>query len=99
MSLLPYIINELVNDRYDPVERLYDQHFGLGLRNEDIYRRPTSSLGLTGPILSGYLRPYRHVLPEESGISTVQDEKDQFKVSGSLNRARSALVSEASSLI
>ena len=83
MSLIPYLVNELINDRYDPVERLYDQNFGLGLRNEDLYRRPTSSLGLAGPILSGYLRPYRHMVPEESGISTVQEDKDQFKVSQS----------------
>jgi len=85
MSLLPYIVSELVNDRYDPVERLYDQHFGLCLRNEDIYRRPVSALEMAGPILAGYLRPYRHVMPEESGISTIQDEKDQFKVSDLLS--------------
>lgn len=80
MSLLPFIVNELVNDRYDPVERIYDQHFGLGLRNEDLYRPSLSHLGLTGPILSGYLRPLRHLLPEDSGISTVHDDKNQFKV-------------------
>lgn len=81
MSLLPYIVNELINDRYDPVERLYDQHFGVGLRDSDLYRRPTSVAGLTGPILSGYLRPFRHLVPEESGVSSIQDDKDQFKIS------------------
>ena len=80
MSLLPYIVNELINDRYDPVERLYDQNFGLGLRNEDLYRRPSSALSLAGPLISGYLRPFRHLIPEESGTSTIQDDKDQFKV-------------------
>lgn len=81
MSLLPYIVNELINDRYDPVERLYDQHFGLGLRNDDVYRHPAALLGLAGPSLSGYLRPYRHLTPEDSGISAIKDDKDEFKVS------------------
>nr|ABM55532.1 putative small heat shock protein [Maconellicoccus hirsutus] len=82
MSLLPYIVNELVRDsydRYDPFSPLYDQHFGLGLLNDDLYRRPAISAFST-PVLAGYLRPHRHSHPENSGISTIVNQKDQFKV-------------------
>lgn len=79
MSLLPYIVNELVRDAYDPLSSLYDQHFGLGLLNDDLYRRPAIN-AYTAPILAGYLRPHRHSHPEESGISAISNQKDQFKV-------------------
>nr|AIU47040.1 heat shock protein [Phenacoccus solenopsis]QAX88058.1 heat shock protein 20.7 [Phenacoccus solenopsis] len=76
MSLLPYLVNELVRDTYDPFSRLYDQNFGLGLLNDDLLRRPAIST----PILAGYIRPHRHLHPDDSGISTVANQKDQFKV-------------------
>jgi len=79
MSILPYLVNELVRDSVDPLSSLYDQHFGLGLLNDDLYRRPSIS-AYSGPILAGYLRPHRHVHPEESGMSTIVNQKDQFKV-------------------
>lgn len=80
MSILPYLVNELVRDSYDPLSSLYDQHFGLGLLNDDLYRRPAIS-GISGPILAGYLRPHRHSNADDSGISTISNQKDQFKVS------------------
>ncbi len=77
MSLLPYIVNELVRDTYDPFSRLYDQNFGIGLLNDDLYRRPALS---AVPLLAGYVRPHRHMLPQDSGISTVSNQKGEFKV-------------------
>lgn len=74
MSLLPYVVNEMLRDTYDPFSRLYDQHFGVGMLNDDLFRR-------TPALFSGYLRPHRFEVPEDSGISTIANQKDQFKVS------------------
>lgn len=76
MSLLPYIVNEILRDTYDPLTRLYDQNFGSGLFNDELYRRP---LVAATPLL-GYVRPHRHLLPEDSGVSQIVNQKDQFKV-------------------
>lgn len=79
MSILPYLVNELVKDAYDPLTRLYDQNFGLGLLNDDLVRRPAYAAAPS--ILTGYIRPHRHLHPEDSGFSTIANQKDQFKVS------------------
>ncbi len=83
MSLLPHLINELVRpsyDRYDPINRLYDQNFGFGLLDDDLlYARP-SVLDLATPLLAGYVRPLRHQRPESSGVSSIVSDKDGFKV-------------------
>lgn len=80
MSLLPYVLNELIREpyeRYDPLSRIYDQDFGVGLLNDDLYRR---SVLPTVPLLAGYLRPHRHSHQDQSGVSTIANKKDQFKV-------------------
>lgn len=80
MSLLPYVVSSVLDD-YDPYyNRLYDQNFGLGLFNDDMFVRPWSLTGLATPLHSGYLRALRHLQPEESGVSTVSNKKDEFKV-------------------
>lgn len=80
MALLPYLLNDLLNERErDPVSRLFDQDFGVSLLNDDLYR---PSIGtFTTPLLTGYIRPLRHVIPDDSGVSTVTRDKDNFKVS------------------
>lgn len=80
MALLPYLLNDLLAERErDPVSRLFDQDFGVSLLNDDLYR---PSIGaLTTPLLAGYLRPLRHVIPDDSGVSTITRDKDNFKVS------------------
>nr|AFX84562.1 21.9 kDa heat shock protein [Lygus hesperus] len=83
MSLLPALLNELIEDlnnlnrptRY-LLGDLYDQHFGLGLG--DI---PSTRLPHLPAIRAGYLRPWRNLAPPESGISTVKVDESQFKVS------------------
>lgn len=79
MSVVPYILNELLDDYYDPVSRLYDQNFGSSLFGSDLRRVP-SVTGLTTPFLSGYLRPLRAIQPQDSGVSSIVNEKDNFKV-------------------
>lgn len=79
MSLLPYVMNRAEN-YYDPFyDRLFDQNFGLGLLNDDLRLSP-SWLGLETPFRSGYLRTLRHLQPEDSGVSSVTNTNDEFKV-------------------
>nr|AIU47035.1 heat shock protein [Phenacoccus solenopsis] len=83
MSLLPYVLNELTDDLYpyrSPFSSLYDQNFGLGLLNDDLILRRPSIGALSVPLRSGYLRLLRPSLLEESGVSSVSNQKDQFKV-------------------
>lgn len=79
MSLLQYLLEDAIRDsyNYDPRSRMYDQNFGLGLLNDDLYRRPALA---SVPLLAGYLRPHRHTHLDESGVSTIANKKDQFKV-------------------
>lgn len=81
MSLLPYVVNELLSDPYDPLSRLYDQHFGAGLLDDDILMYRPSLNTLLGPMRAGYLRPVRPTVLENSGVSSISNQKDQFKVS------------------
>lgn len=81
MALLPHLLHELLHDarERDPVSRLFDQDFGIGLLNDELYR---PSIGaLTTPLLAGYVRPLRHVIPDDSGVSSITRDKDSFKVS------------------
>ncbi|KAK7571808.1 hypothetical protein V9T40_014280 [Parthenolecanium corni] len=80
MALLPHLLHELLHDarERDPVSRLFDQDFGIGLLNDELYR---PSIGaLTTPLLAGYVRPLRHVIPDDSGVSSITRDKDSFKV-------------------
>lgn len=79
MSVVPYILNELLDDYYDPLSRLYDQNFGSGLFSNDLRRAP-SLAGLSTPLLAGYLRSHRHIQPQDSGVSFITNDKDSFKV-------------------
>jgi len=50
---------------------LFDQNFGLGLMNEDLYQ----------PMMSrSYIRPWRHLTRQQSGVSNVINDKDKFQV-------------------
>lgn len=77
MSLLPYVLNDAWSD---PFTRLYDQHFGLGLLDDDISFNRPSLASLVGPLRAGYLRTLRPSVLEESGVSAMENEKDQVKV-------------------
>lgn len=80
MSVIPYLLDQLVNDDYDPFPNLYDQNFGLGLLNDELRRARPSLRGISTPFLAGYVRPFRHLQPNESGVSSIVNEKDNFKV-------------------
>lgn len=73
MSLLPYLLEELSRPT------VYDQHFGLGLLDDDMTVPRNSYFGL--PIgLRGYQRPWRIVAAPQSGLSCIHSDKDGFKV-------------------
>lgn len=76
MSLVPYLVRDLLNDPiydgyYSPIGRLYDQHFGGGLFNDDLF--------INRPALYNYLNQVPRLRFEDSG-ATVSDDKNQFKV-------------------
>ncbi|XP_024085068.1 alpha-crystallin A chain-like [Cimex lectularius] len=76
MSLLPVLFNELLDDYRSPVYDLTDQHFGLGLMEEDL--RPCRLL--QAPLRCGYIRPWRNLSAGDSGLSSIVSNKDEFKV-------------------
>uniref|UniRef100_A0A023F777 Putative 21.4 kDa heat shock protein n=1 Tax=Triatoma infestans TaxID=30076 RepID=A0A023F777_TRIIF len=79
MSLLPALINELLDDYRRPFfGNIYDQNFGMGLLNDEILR-PRSTL-LSVPLRCGYLRPWRTLDAGDSGVSTVAADNNEFKV-------------------
>lgn len=81
MALLPYWANQVWDD-YDPYyfNRLFDQNFAVGLLNDDLDLELPSFLGLGTPFGSGYLRTLRHLQPKDSGVSSISNTKEQFKV-------------------
>lgn len=78
MSLVP-LLSELLDDYRRPhLGDLYDQNFGLGLLNDEVLR-PVHSL-LSGPLRSGYLRPWRNLAAAESGVSAIQTDKNEVRI-------------------
>ncbi|MCP6508237.1 small heat shock protein, partial [Klebsiella pneumoniae] len=59
---------------------MYDQHFGLGLLDEDLFVQPWRH-GYTQPMLMRlYQRPSRLNSAAQSGLSLIQNDKNNFKV-------------------
>lgn len=85
MAYLPLLLNELEEMRRpSPLGNLFDQHFGMGLLNDQLVC-PRHTL-LTVPLRSGYIRPWRTQACEQSGVSNVTTDKNTFKVSITLLR-------------
>lgn len=76
MSLVPYLMNEMIRDFERP---LYDQNFGLGLFPSDLIVPRSELLAL--PLHSGYLRPWRLQDLMDSGLSEISQTKDGFNIS------------------
>lgn len=74
MSLVPFLVNELLSELDRP--SIYDQHFGMPL---SVHFHPYER-ALAAPLRAGYLRPWRHVLQDNSGVSNVKNDKEGFKV-------------------
>jgi Alpha crystallin A chain, N terminal. len=74
MSLVPLLFRDWWDD-LDRPSRLLDQHFGLGLRHNDLLH-PGSLLR------TGYIRPWRNITRQDSGSSSITADKDKFQVNG-----------------
>ncbi|XP_026320443.1 protein lethal(2)essential for life-like isoform X2 [Hyposmocoma kahamanoa] len=75
MSIVPMMFRDWW-DEWDRPSRLLDQHFGVGLRRDDLLSSfPTSSL-----LRNTYYRPWRTNLGRQESSSTVNLTKDKFEV-------------------
>ncbi|KXJ78067.1 hypothetical protein RP20_CCG005665 [Aedes albopictus] len=83
MSLVPMMFRDWWDDFDSPLRssRLLDQHFGTGLRADDLFsslstRTPTSPL-----LRSGYYRPWRNTaLTRQDSGSTLNLDKDKYQI-------------------
>lgn len=79
MSVVPMMFRDWWDEWETPMRssRLLDQHFGTGLRRDDI-----SSFTNTPSLLrSGYIRPWRNTsLQRQDSGSVLNVEKDKFQV-------------------
>lgn len=76
MSLVPMMFRDWW-DEFDRPSRLLDQHFGLGLRKDDLLSNYPSSV--LRP--AGYFRPWRTTLARQnSGSSNLVTESDKVQV-------------------
>lgn len=75
MSVLPYLLDELSR----PI--VYDQNFGLGLFDDDLFVQPHFGFNNRHPLLMRtYQRPLRLSSAAQSGSSHIQNDKNNFKV-------------------
>jgi crystallin alpha B len=74
MSLVPFLINDLLDDLRRPVS-LFDQNFGMGMLGDDLLNP-----SFVAPLRVGYYRPWRNQAAHHSGVSNIQDDKHDFKV-------------------
>lgn len=84
MALLPLLMNEIIDEVRRPplaLSDLYDQHFGLGLEGlvstRDVF--PSMRSFCVPALRAGYLRPWRQITREESGVSTVKNDEKEFR--------------------
>ncbi|XP_050546704.1 alpha-crystallin A chain-like [Daktulosphaira vitifoliae] len=74
MSLLPYLLEEFSRPT------VYDQHFGLGLFDDDIIVPRHALYRVVPSMTSRYQNPWRLVAAPDSGLSRIQNDKNGFKV-------------------
>ncbi|XP_018916236.1 protein lethal(2)essential for life [Bemisia tabaci] len=78
MSLAPYVFRDWWDDlEFGRPSRLIDQHFGLGLRKDDLFADWPS---LVRPSGAGYLRPFRNLLRQTSGSSNITADDKSVQV-------------------
>lgn len=79
MSLVPLLFRDWWDD-FDRPSRLLDQHFGLGLRRDDLLSNWSSLAQSARPIGAGYLRPWRSLARSNSGVSNITNEENKVQV-------------------
>lgn len=78
MSLVPLFFHDWWDDEdFFRPSRLLDQHFGTGLRKDDLL----NSVTMPRTSLRNYLRPWRSTaLPCHNSGSTINENKDKYQV-------------------
>jgi len=76
MSVLPFLLDELSRPA------MYNQHFGLGLLDDDLFTQPKFHHNYICPLL---MRPRHHRLRRsgpaaQNGLSLIQNDKNNFKM-------------------
>lgn len=79
MSLVPLLFRDWWGD-FDRPSSLLDQHFGLGLRRDDLLSNWSNLAQSTRPVGAGYLRPWRSLVRSNSGVSNIQAEDNKVQV-------------------
>nr|WKR20130.1 heat shock protein HSP22.3 [Agrotis ipsilon] len=78
MSIVPLMFRDWW-DEWDRPSRLLDQHFGMGLKRDELLSSlstlPTNSL-----FRNSYFRPWRTNLTRQESASTINLTKDKFEV-------------------
>ncbi|XP_044734962.1 protein lethal(2)essential for life-like [Chrysoperla carnea] len=77
MSLIPFIFQDVLSDPWARPSRLHDQHFGLGLRSDDLLE----PFVVPSMLSRNYYRPWRSALAKLDQGSTVVADKEKFQVS------------------
>ncbi|KAK2583178.1 hypothetical protein KPH14_009198 [Odynerus spinipes] len=93
MSVVPLVFRDWWEDFDRPVSRILDQHFGRGLRRDDLisgfsdlginrpFPPPSSLHSILGNSNNTYYRPWRTVTRQNSGgSSTLKLDKDNYQV-------------------
>lgn len=84
MSIVPMMFRDWWDDWERP-SRLLDQHFGMGLRRDDLLSSlstlpPTAAYPTSSLLRNSYFRPWRTNLARQESSSTINLTKDKFEV-------------------
>ncbi|XP_049877047.1 protein lethal(2)essential for life isoform X1 [Pectinophora gossypiella] len=90
MSIVPMMFRDWW-DEWDRPSRLLDQHFGMGLRRDDLLSS-LSTLPSTSLLRNSYFRPWRSNLTRQESASTINLTKDKFEILRSHIRARASAI-------
>ncbi|CAK1584704.1 unnamed protein product [Parnassius mnemosyne] len=78
MSIVPMMFRDWWDD-WDRPSRLLDQHFGMGLRKDDLLSS-ISSFPSSSIFRNSYFRPWRTSLARQESASTINMTKEKFEV-------------------
>ncbi|XP_063367084.1 protein lethal(2)essential for life-like [Cydia amplana] len=79
MSMVPMMFRDWWDDWEHRPSRLFDQHFGMGLRRDDLLSS-LSTLPSSSLFRNSYFRPWRTSLTRQESSSTINLTKEKFEV-------------------
>lgn len=78
MSIVPMMFRDWW-DEWDRPSRLLDQHFGMGLKRDELLSS-LSTFPSTSLLRNSYFRPWRTNLQRQESASTINLTKEKFEV-------------------